>query len=108
MLAVECRVLDDLVPGTELELTTPFLVTMGSAPEEVVDAMLEGQAKAAAFVLPPKLPQSMVREIRYVGLAVVGGELHRLRIVDHRGRCHIAIVRSDAIQRSLVCKEEES
>jgi hypothetical protein len=50
-------VLDDLVPGTELALTTAFLVTMGSAPEEVV---------------------------------------------DHRGRCHIAIVRSEAIEYSLV------
>ena len=100
--------LDDLTPGTELELTTPFLVTMGSAPEDFVDAMREGRPQAASFVLPPKLPQSMASEIRYLGLAVVGGELHRVQIVDHRGRCHIAIVHSDQMERSLVRKEEAS
>ena len=100
--------LDELVPGTELELTTPFLLTMGSAPQEVVDAMLGGQPQAASFVLPPRLPQSMVTEIRYIGLAVVDGDLHRLQIVDHRGRCHVAIVHSDQIEHSLVRKEIES
>jgi hypothetical protein len=101
-------VLDDLTPGTELELTTPFLVTMGSAPEGFVDAMLDARSQPPSFVLPPKLPQSMATEIRYVGLAVVGGELHRVQIVDHRGRCHIAIVHSDQLERSLVRKEEAS
>jgi hypothetical protein len=101
-------VLDELTPGTELELTTPFLVTLGSAPEGFVESMIEGQAQAPSFVLPPKLPQSMATEIRYIGLAVVGGELHRVLIVDHRGRSHVAIVHRDQMERSLVRKEEAS
>lgn len=100
--------LDELTLGTELELTTPFLLTLGSAPEGFVESMVAGQAQAPSFVLPPKLPQSMLTEIRYLGLAVVDGELHRLLIIDHRGRSHVAIVHSDQMERSLVRKEEAS
>ena len=72
------RQLEKLRPGTALELLSAFLPSMTG-----------------------KTPRSMVKSLRYVCLAVVGGAIHRIEVEGRRGDKTIAIVPERAFDDGL-------
>lgn len=70
--------LHKLRPGTALELLTPFLEHMGQ-----------------------KTPKSMIKSLRYICPALVGGAIHRVEIEGRRGQRSVAIVPIGAFERGL-------
>ncbi len=65
--------LHKLLPGMSLELLAPFLASMGG-----------------------RTPRSMVKGLKYICPALVGGAIHRVEVTDRRGAASIAIVPREA------------